>query len=112
MVSLDSEPPMISIDTFNVKIVRVLKGLEDIISLSIVHPHMGEKGWSFNGAQYEGQGAPASGEIGNIIQNPYKHDFLRDLYFLAQKDYDGRFTVPVLWDLEKKTIVNNEVGLL
>lgn len=33
---------------------------------------------------------------------------LADLYFRAQSDYDGRYTVPVLWDKKKETIVNNE----
>ena len=81
-------------------IVRQLKGLGEesgCISVNVVDYLMGEKGWKFSP---EVPGATAD------TVNGAEH--LRDIYFLAQSDYDGRFTVPVLWDKKKKTIVNNE----
>jgi len=72
-------------------IMRSLKGLQDIIPTTIVHPHLLEQGWSF--AEPE----PLYG---------FKH--LHQLYTLAQADYTGRVSVPVLWDTQKKRIINNE----
>ncbi|KAG0316669.1 S-glutathionyl-(chloro)hydroquinone reductase [Linnemannia gamsii] len=74
-------------------LVRALKGLEDIISLDVVHWHMQEKGWPFKDG-YE--------------DSLYGAKFIREIYFKAQPDYAGRFTVPVLWDKKTETIVNNE----
>ena len=77
-------------------IYRKLKGLEDMISLSIVHPFMGDKGWTFA----EGAG---------VIADPIvKADYLYEVYIAAKPDYTGRVTVPVLWDKETNTIVSNE----
>ncbi|EXJ78602.1 glutathione S-transferase [Capronia coronata CBS 617.96] len=84
-------------------IVRSLKGLEDIIPFTSVHWHMGEQGWRFATADEHLPGK-------NVTPNPLDPEFthLRDLYFSVNKDYEGRFTVPTLWDKKKKTIVNNE----
>ena len=77
-------------------IYRKLKSLEDMISLSIVHPFMGDKGWTFA----EGTG---------VIADPIvKADYLYEVYIAAKPDYTGRVTVPVLWDKETNTIVSNE----
>lgn len=78
-------------------ITRKLKGLEDVISLNVVDYMMGEKGWRFD------PNVPGATED---TVNGATH--LREVYFLADKDYQGRFTVPVLWDKKQKTIVNNE----
>lgn len=89
-------------------IVRKLKGLESIIPVSIVHPFMGKNGWSFNGELYQGQGSK-DGKIANVVPDPlYKSERLRDLYFRDNKDYEGRFTVPVVWDSKTEKIVSNE----
>jgi len=77
-------------------IFRKLKGLEKIISLSVVHWHMAEDGWSFE----EGEGVIAD----PIIDAKY----LRDVYLKANNIYSGRVTVPVLWDKKTNTIVSNE----
>ena len=77
-------------------IFRKLKKLEEHISISVVHPLMLEKGWTFQ----EGEGVIPD----NILGSKYMHQ----IYTTAQKDYTGRVTVPVLWDKKKKTIVNNE----
>ncbi|KAK6348785.1 S-glutathionyl-(chloro)hydroquinone reductase, variant 2 [Orbilia blumenaviensis] len=81
-------------------IVRQLKGLQDIISFSVVHWHLGEKGWRF--AETD-ENIP---DAGPDDLNGAK--FIRDIYFSVNPDYTGRFTVPVLWDKKLKTIVNNE----
>lgn len=77
-------------------IVRALKGLEQAITLSIVDPYMGPEGWRFS----ERRGC--TGDSVNAAT------FLREVYVKAKSDYNGRVTVPVLWDRKTGTIVNNE----
>jgi putative glutathione S-transferase len=77
-------------------ILRKLKRLEDAIDVSVVHWHMGENGWEFR----EGPGATGDRLHGS------RH--LHEIYTRAKPDYTGRVTVPVLWDKERGTIVNNE----
>lgn len=77
-------------------IFRALKGLEAIISLSVVNWFMGEHGWTFD---------PAEGVIPDRI---HQAQFLHEVYTKANPTYTGRVTVPVLWDKAKDTIVNNE----
>ena len=77
-------------------IFRKLKKLEDIITVNVVHPNMGPKGWSFG--DYPG----ATGD------SLYRFNYLHEAYALAQPDYSGIVTVPVLWDKQRHTIVNNE----
>jgi glutathionyl-hydroquinone reductase len=68
-------------------VVRALKGLEEAISVAIVSPGLG--GW--------------------VLDQPEANcRSLMDLYCLAEPGYQGRATVPVLWDSTTKTIVNNE----
>lgn len=77
-------------------IMRKLKGLEDMISLSIVHPYMLENGWTFE----EGEG---------VIADPLLDaKYLHQVYTHAKADYSGRVTVPILYDKKTNTIVNNE----
>lgn len=77
-------------------ILRALKGLEEVISVSVVNPYMGEKGWTFE---------PGPGVIADLVG---KVQYMYEVYLRAQPDYSGRVTVPALWDLERNTIVNNE----
>jgi glutathionyl-hydroquinone reductase len=70
-------------------IFRVLKGLKSHIDFTVVKPLMLENGWEFE----EGDEAV---------------DFLYQLYLAGHPDYEGRVTVPVLWDKQTGTIVNNE----
>ena len=77
-------------------IYRQLKGLEDIISISVVHPFMGDKGWTF---------AEGEGVIADPIVNA---SYLYEIYTAAKPDYTGRVTVPILWDKKNNTIVSNE----
>jgi len=80
-----------------VLVVRALKGLEEVITVDVVHPFNDSNGWSFN-SQYEG----STGDTVNQFQ------FLKEVYFQSQPNYSGRFTVPVLYDKQNKVIVNNE----
>lgn len=77
-------------------IMRTLKGLEDMIGVSVVNPYMGDHGWTFE---------PGPGVTGDLVGNA---EYLYQVYLRAQPDYSGRVTVPVLWDLQRNTIVNNE----
>ncbi|GJJ14973.1 hypothetical protein Clacol_009243 [Clathrus columnatus] len=80
-------------------IVRKLKGLEDLISVSTVSPRMGANGWPFSNVD----------EFPGATTDPVNNsDHVKDLYLKAEPDYGGRFTVPVLWDTKTGTIVNNE----
>lgn len=78
-------------------IFRTLKGLEDLIDVSVVHPDMMNDGWTF---QTDDHGATGDRLFGL--------PFLRDLYTRAKPDVSGRVTVPVLWDTRTGTIVSNE----
>jgi putative glutathione S-transferase len=77
-------------------IMRRLKGLEDAIGISVVHWHIADQGWEFR------EGPRATGD------RLFGLDHLHQLYARAQPDYTGRVSVPVLWDQERQTIVNNE----
>jgi putative glutathione S-transferase len=77
-------------------IMRTLKGLHDIIPISVTHWLMGDHGWSF-----------AAGE--GVIADPlYNSRYLYELYARADDQYSGRATVPILWDQHTQTVVNNE----
>lgn len=76
-------------------ILRALKGLEQMIDVSVVNPYMGDHGWSFE---------PGPG----VVPDPGGARYLYEVYLRAQPDYSGRVTVPVLWDHARNTIVNNE----
>ena len=77
-------------------IFRALKRLDRHISLSVVHWHMAENGWTF-----------AAGD--GVIPDPIvRAEFMHQVYTAADPKYSGRVTVPVLWDKQQKTIVSNE----
>ena len=78
-------------------IFRALKGLGDLIGVSVVHPDMLSDGWTF-ATDYPG----ATGD------QLYGLPFARDIYLKADPDISGRVTVPILWDAKRKTIVSNE----
>jgi len=77
-------------------IFRKLKGLEDVISMSVVSPDMLKEGWTFD---------QAAGSTGDQVNGKTK---LAEIYLLADPKYTGRVSVPTLWDKVRKTIVNNE----
>lgn len=82
-------------------LARTLRGLNDVIGLTVVEAVMGEEGWAFaKHAPHETPGAQA---------DPlYQSSFLRQWYTRADASFTGRVTVPVLWDKHTHTIVSNE----
>jgi glutathionyl-hydroquinone reductase len=77
-------------------IMRKLKGLEEIVSISVVEPLYGPHGWRFG----TGPGTIPDGVNGASE--------LAEIYLRADPKYTGRVSVPVLWDKDRRTIVNNE----
>jgi putative glutathione S-transferase len=77
-------------------VVRALKGLEDALPVSAVDPDYVPHGWRFTGA------------AGTTLDRANGCRYLHEVYRLARPDYTGRVTVPVLWDTQTRTIVNNE----
>jgi putative glutathione S-transferase len=79
-------------------IYRELKGLQDMIGVSVVSPHMLEHGWTFHA------------DVGDdLVGDPlYGFNYAHELYTKAMADYTGRVTVPILWDKQQETIVSNE----
>lgn len=78
-------------------IFRKLKGLEEHIGVSAVHPDMLDDGWTFETDEY--------GATGDTL---YGLPFARDIYLKADPEVSGRVTVPILWDKLRETIVSNE----
>src|SRR3546814_4098695 len=67
-----------------------------MIRVSVVNPLMARHGWTFE---------PDEGVVTDHVNHA---SYLHQLYTLAQPGYTGRVTVPVLWDKQRRTIVNNE----
>ena len=76
--------------------VRALKGLTDLITVSVANPRLSDQGWQFGGY-------PGSTDD-ELNQATYMHQ----IYTQVAPDFTGRATVPVLWDKQQQTIVNNE----
>jgi len=77
--------------------MRELKGLTDMISLSVVHPLMLEQGWTF--------ATDFDGATGDTL---FGYDYFHQIYTRADPHYSGRVTVPVLWDKQTNSLVSNE----
>lgn len=77
-------------------LLRSLKGIEGIVGLSVVDPIISEQGWMFSARE------------GCVPDSLYQADYLWQLYVRADPNYTGRVTVPILWDKQTETIVNNE----
>ncbi len=77
-------------------IMRRLKGLEELVGLSVAHWLMGEDGWSFQ---------PGPGVIPDTVNGV---QWLHQLYTLSEPDCSSRVTVPVLWDKDSRKVVSNE----
>jgi putative glutathione S-transferase len=74
-------------------IVRKLKGLEDVLPMTVVDPVRDERGWRFSADEAD----PVNG-----------FTFLSEAYAATDPSFEGRVTVPVLWDVREGRIVNNE----
>jgi putative glutathione S-transferase len=83
-------------------IFRQLKGLQDLITVSVVHPDMHDKGWSFN---HDEESAKLYGTTGDYL---YQDNFIAEKYLAQDPNYSGVNSVPILWDKKTKVIVNNE----
>src|SRR3974390_1435799 len=77
-------------------IFRKTQALENVIGVAVVSPEMGREGWTFD---------QASGSTGDSVNGKSK---LSEVYVVAEPHYTGRVSVPLLWDKERQTIVNNE----
>lgn len=77
-------------------IARALKGLEQLVAVSVVAPQLTDLGWRFGG--YPGADPDSLNGA----------SYLHEIYTRADPHYTGRATVPVLWDKQRQTIVNNE----
>lgn len=75
---------------------RRLKGLEDAVGVSVVDPIRDERGWAFTGGEY--------------VDRVNGFRFLSEAYDATDPGFEGRHSVPVLWDTETGRIVNNESG--
>tara|TARA_R110002049_G_scaffold165815_1_gene331698 strand:- start:97 stop:1074 length:978 start_codon:yes stop_codon:yes gene_type:complete len=73
-----------------------LKGLEGVIDVCAVDPRLGEQGWAF------------TGKLGSDTDTFTGARYMHEIYTTADPSYTGRATVPVLWDRENRTVVNNE----
>ena len=78
-------------------IFREIKGLHDLITVSVVHPDMLTDGWTL--------ADDYPGATGDTL---YGLPFARDIYLKADPQISGRVTVPILWDKERETVVSNE----
>ena len=78
-------------------IFRALNGLEDHITVSVVHPDMLSDGWTF--------ASDFPGATGDTL---YGLPYARDIYTKAEPGVSGRVSVPILWDKQRETIVSNE----
>jgi putative glutathione S-transferase len=77
-------------------IARALKGLENIVPVTIVEPFLTDQGWQF-------------GDYPGADRDPlFNASYMHQLYTRAAPDYSGRATVPVLWDMKQNVMVNNE----
>jgi len=77
-------------------IMRMLKGLEDVVSMSVLEPLYGPHGWRFG---------TSPGTVPDSVNGASE---LAEIYLRADPRYTGRVSVPALWDKERRTIVNNE----
>jgi putative glutathione S-transferase len=77
-------------------IMRMLKGLEDVVSMSVLEPLYGPHGWRFG---------TSPGTVPDSVNGASE---LAEIYLRADPRYTGRVSVPALWDNERRTIVNNE----
>jgi glutathionyl-hydroquinone reductase len=75
-------------------IVRALKGLQDAVGISYIDPYRDDRGWHFSG--------------GEVVDDLGKFEYLSEAYYATDPDYDGRISVPVLWDKEEGRIACNE----
>ena len=93
-------------------IARKLLGLEEAIGMTVVDPIRDERGWAFRNPAGGTRAVASKGESGNEVLLPSTDPvngfhFLSEAYEATDPNFDGRVTVPALWDKETKRVVNN-----
>jgi putative glutathione S-transferase len=89
-------------------IFRKLKGLEDTVGLTVVDPFRDEKGWAFRDPELSRPGSDLKKLDQSKSTDPVNgFRYLSEAYKATDPKFDGRVTVPVLWDKQTKKIVNN-----
>ena len=83
-------------------ILRELAALTEAVPISYVAPFRDERGWAFTGESF------TDGPGGAYVDRLHGWDFMSEAYRAGDPSFDGRITVPVLWDTLTATIVNNE----
>jgi putative glutathione S-transferase len=83
-------------------ILRELAGLTAAIPISYAAPFRDERGWAFTGESF------SDGPGGEYVDRLHGWSFMSEGYTASDPSFDGRVTVPVLWDTQSATIVNNE----
>jgi glutathionyl-hydroquinone reductase len=83
-------------------ILRELAGLQEAMPISYLAPFRDERGWAFSGEPF------ADGPGGEYVDRLHGWRFMSEAYDISDPSYDGRITVPVLWDTVSGRIVNNE----
>ncbi len=83
-------------------ILRELAGLQQAVAISYVAPFRDERGWAFTGERFE------DGPGGEYVDRLHGWRFMSEAYDISDPSFDGRITVPVLWDTVGGRIVNNE----
>ena len=82
-------------------IARELKGLQEVVTLSLVDPIRDERGWAFNDADRSSDGTDYADPVNSFA-------FLGDAYRASDPDFEGRFTVPTVWDRVAGRIASND----
>ncbi len=86
-------------------IVRAVKGLDEAIGISFAAPFRDQRGWAFTGERFL---EPATGLAGDYTDSVNGFSLLSEAYVATDPAFDGRVTVPVLWDKQTGQIVSNE----
>lgn len=83
-------------------ILRELAGLRDAVGISYLAPFRDERGWAFTGERFE------DGPGGEYVDRLHGWALMSEAYAISDPGFEGRITVPVLWDTQTARIVNNE----
>jgi glutathionyl-hydroquinone reductase len=83
-------------------IVRELAGIQEALAISYLAPFRDERGWAFTGERF------VDGPAGEYTDPLHGWAFMSEAYRASEESFEGRVTVPVLWDTHTGRIVNNE----
>ncbi len=89
-------------------IVHELAGLGEALGISYVAPFRDERGWAFSGERFEVTGDSSEPWDGEYVDRLHGWELMSEAYSASDPDFEGRITVPVLWDTGEGRIVNNE----